>query len=143
MKIREAFITYKESKQRTDVRELCSPQDIARYMAGAFSDYPDQEQFWVILLNAKLRPIARSRLFIGTLDGVTVHPREVLRIAVCAAAHSFAIVHNHPSGDVEPSPQDRTVTDAIKDAADLLGIPLVDHVIIGDDGAYSSWERGW
>jgi DNA repair protein RadC len=78
-----------------------------------------------------------------------IHPREVLRLALLAAAHSIIVVHNHPSGDPQPSRQDMEVTAQLKEAGDVVGIPLLDHIIIGDAESdekgigYSSWNDGW
>jgi DNA repair proteins len=89
MKIREAFIGYKEVGKSVRGHPLENARRVVDYMRGAFDERADQEQFWVVLLDAKLCPIARSCLFVGTLDAVTVHPREVLRMALLSAAHSF------------------------------------------------------
>jgi DNA repair protein RadC len=147
MKIREAFITYKDTGRTMPRKELTCARTVRRYMADVAHTL--QEQFWVILLDAKLAPIARSCVFVGTLDSVMIHPREVLRLALLAAAHSIIVVHNHPSGDPQPSRQDMEVTAQLKEAGDVVGIPLLDHIIIGDAESdekgigYSSWNDGW
>ena len=127
---------------------MSNAKSVAQYMGNAFDERPDQEQLWVILLDAKLNALARQCVFVGTVDAVTIHPREIFRLAVLASAHSFVIVHNHPSGDPKPSVQDVQVTQTFREAGELVGIPLTDHVIIGrkeDDPkgvGYFSFDSG-
>ncbi len=91
----------------------------------------DRECFVVFLLNVKNKIIAKEVISLGILDGSLIHPREVYKAAVCAGAASILVAHNHPSGDPSPSGQDREVTSRLKEAGKILGIPLVDHVIVG------------
>ena len=85
----------------------------------------------MFLLNVKNQIIAKEVISIGILDGSLIHPREVFKAAVCAGAASIIVAHNHPSGDTTPSVQDREVTTRLREAGKILGIPLVDHVIVG------------
>ncbi len=97
-----------------------------------------QEEFRVLMLNthhAVTREVVVTR---GTLDSAVVHPREVFRGAVLESASCVILVHNHPSGDPAPSPMDRDVTQQLVEAGRTLGIPVLDHVIIGD-GCYLSF----
>ena len=97
------------------------------------TDYePDKETLAVILLTARLRPFAWHRVSVGTLNETTAHPREILRPVLIGAAHSFALVHNHPSGNPSPSMADSALTKRIDDAATLMQVRLVDHVIVTD-----------
>ena len=100
----------------------------------------DREHFVVLLVDTKHKIVAAETVSIGTLNGSLIHPREVFKAAICASAAGVIAVHNHPSGDVQPSTEDRVVTKRLKDAGVLLGIPLVDHVIIGDNTFYSFRE---
>ncbi len=97
----------------------------------------DREHFVVFLLDTKHRPIAAETVSIGILDGSLVHPREVFKAAVAASAAGIIAVHNHPSGEVEPSPEDHEVTKRLKAAGGILGIPVVDHLIVADGSFYS------
>lgn len=91
----------------------------------------DRECFVVFLLNVKNRIIAKEVISLGILDGSLIHPREVFKAAVCAGAASVIVAHNHPSGDTTPSVQDREVTTRLREAGKIIGIPLVDHLIVG------------
>ena len=77
----------------------------------------------------------------GTLDSVTIHPRDVFKIALLSNAASVAIGHNHPSGEPTPSPHDCDVTSRLIAAAAVMAIPVVDHIIVGDDGQYYSFKE--
>jgi len=101
----------------------------------------EQETFWSLLLDGKQRLRRLVPVTMGTLTASLVHPREVFRSAVREAAAALIVAHNHPSGDPEPSAEDLAVTERLKHAGDVLGIPLQDHVILGDDGYVSLRER--
>ena len=102
----------------------------------------DREHFIVILLNAKGKVIGITTVSIGSLDATVVHPREVLKPAFIGGAAKIIFVHNHPSGDPTPSNNDIEVTKRLKDASDIMGITLNDHVIIGDGCYFSFREKG-
>lgn len=117
------------------------PRDVFELCAPALRDLP-QEEFRVMLLNtqhAVLREVVVTR---GTLDGSLVHPREVFRAAIAEGAAGVILVHNHPSGDPTPSPEDRSVTRQLAEAGKVVGIPVVDHVVIGDARYTSFVESG-
>ena len=99
-----------------------------------------QEEFHVLLLNTQhgvMRDVLVTR---GTLDTSVVHPREVFRHAILESAASVILVHNHPSGDPTPSDEDRLITTQLQLGGELLGIPVLDHVVIGD-GRYVSFRE--
>lgn len=100
----------------------------------------DREHFYTVHLDAKSRVIGCDEVSRGTLDSAPVHPREVYKAAILGSAASIIAVHNHPSGDPRPSREDRSITDRLARAGTLLGIPLLDHVIIGDGRYYSMNE---
>jgi len=102
----------------------------------------EQELFLVLLLDAKHALQRTARVSHGTLTTSLVHPREVFAPAVREAAAAIVVVHNHPSGDPEPSREDLDVTRRLSDAGRLLGIPLVDHVVVGEGSFVSLRERG-
>lgn len=119
---------------------ISSPADVERLLRGRIANL-DRENFVVVLLNTKNEVVETSTVSVGTLDASLVHPREVFKPAVRASAASVILAHNHPSGMVEPSREDREVTRRLGEAADVLGIEVLDHVIVGD-GYYSMKEHG-
>ncbi len=90
-----------------------------------------QEAFFVITLNTRNKMINRHMITLGLVDQAPVHPREVFRPAILDGATSIIVSHNHPTGDPAPSIEDKTTTKRLKDAGELIGIKLLDHVIIG------------
>ena len=119
---------------------ISSPADVERLLRGRIANL-DRENFVVVLLNTKNEVIETFTVSIGTLSASLVHPREVFKPAVRASAASVVLAHNHPSGKVEPSREDREVTRRLGEAAEILGIDVLDHVIVGD-GYYSMKEHG-
>ena len=101
-----------------------------------------QEQFLVVILDARQRWVRSVEVSRGTLTSSLVHPREVFRQAIRDAAASILLVHNHPSGDPTPSEADRQITERLVVAGDLLGVPVLDHVIIAEQGFFSFAEEG-
>ncbi len=99
-----------------------------------------REEFKVVFLNTQLEIIDHENLFSGTIDSVTIHPREIYFRAIKRLAHSIIILHNHPSGNCLPSTADLDITARIEKVGDIVGIPLVDHIIFGDD-SYWSWAE--
>ncbi len=119
---------------------ISSPADVERLLRGRIANL-DRENFVVVLLNTKNEVIETSTVSVGTLSASLVHPREVFKPAVRASAASVVLAHNHPSGKVEPSREDREVTKRLGEAAGILGIEVLDHVIVGD-GYFSMKEHG-
>ena len=101
----------------------------------------ERERFWALLLNGKHRLLARELVSEGTLTSSLVHPREFFRRALRGGAAAVIAAHNHPSGDPEPSAEDQEVTRRLSRAAELLGVPLLDHVIVVPGGWVSLRER--
>ena len=101
-----------------------------------------QEEFHVLLLDTRHRLLRAALVTRGTADTSLVHAREVFREAVREGASAVILVHNHPSGDPRPSPEDRTVTRQLSEAGNLVGIPVLDHVIVGDGRYVSMAEEG-
>jgi DNA repair protein RadC len=119
---------------------ISSPADVERLLRRRIANL-DRENFVVVLLNTKNEVIETSTVSVGTLGASLVHPREVFKPAVRASAASVILAHNHPSGKVEPSREDREVTRRLGEAAGILGIEVLDHVIVGD-GYFSMKEHG-
>jgi len=118
-----------------------SPQDVVRLMLPRMRDL-SQEVFCVVVLDAKNGVRDVLELSRGTLNASLVHPREVFKAAIDHRAASIVVVHNHPSGNAEPSQEDADITAQLADAGKILGIPLHDHLILAGDGYTSFAERG-
>lgn len=108
---------------------IAGPEDVVRCVSD-LRDL-DFEEFRVLFLNTKHQVLAMETVFRGGLDMVGVFPREIFRRAVARSAAAVIVVHNHPSGDPAPSPADRSLTDRLEAAGEVLGISVVDHIIIG------------
>ena len=106
------------------------PADVFGRMGPRLRDAA-QEEFHALLLNTRHRVVREVLVTRGILDASLVHPREVFRVAVGEGAAGIILVHNHPSGDPTPSGQDRAVTRQLADAGRVIGIPVLDHVVIG------------
>ncbi len=107
--------------------------DIYRYLQPRFSGLL-QEVFVVVALDARNAIVSDVEIARGWLTGVDVHPREVFRPLIRLAAAGAVVAHNHPSGDPTPSPDDVALTRRLRRAGDLMGIPVLDHVVIGAQG---------
>ncbi|MCB1164121.1 MAG: DNA repair protein RadC [Candidatus Krumholzibacteriia bacterium] len=118
-----------------------APEDVAALLATDMAGLR-QEQFRVLLLDSKHRVEREVLVAMGGLNAAVVHPREVLRPAILSAAAAMVMVHNHPSGDPEPSEEDLRLTARFHDACRLMGIELLDHVILGGAEHVSLRERG-
>ncbi len=118
-----------------------SPADVA-HLVGSEMAFLPQEEFWVLHLDTRNRVQRIQRLYRGSLNQATVRVAEVFRDAVRANAAAIIAVHNHPSGDPSPSPQDVALTRSLVEAGRLLDIPLLDHLIIGHGRWISMKERG-
>jgi len=103
----------------------------------------DREQFLVACLDAKHAIIGVNVVSIGSLTLSIVHPREVFKPAILLNAHALIAAHNHPSGDPAPSAEDRVLTARLRQAGELIGIALLDHLILGEDRIYSFADQGW
>lgn len=100
-----------------------------------------QEHFILICLDKLMAPIKTKVITVGLLDRSLVHPREVFRHAIVANAASIIIAHNHPSGSTEPGAEDTATTQRLVQAGELLGIPVLDHLVIAKTGFYSFQEN--
>ena len=119
---------------------VSSPADVDGLLRGRIANL-DRENFVAVLLNTKNEVIEFPTISVGTLSASLVHPREVFKPAIRASAASVVLAHNHPSGRVEPSREDREVTRRLSEAAEIIGIEVLDHVILGD-GYFSMKEHG-
>ena len=119
---------------------LSCPQDVAELLMPRLR-YAVKEQFIVILLNGKNKVIGTEIISEGSLSSSIVHPREVYASALLNHAAAIMVAHNHPSGDPKPSDEDREITSLLVRSGKVLGIPLVDHIVIGDGTYYSFQEN--
>ena len=119
---------------------LSCPQDVADFLMPRLR-YAAKEQFVVILLNNKNKVIGTEVVSEGSLSSSVVHPREVYAPAILHHAAAIMVAHNHPSGDPKPSIEDEEVTRLLLRSGKVLGIPMIDHVIIGDGNYYSFLEN--
>ena len=101
-----------------------------------------QEKFLVVYLNTKKELIGYDILFIGTLDSTSFHPREVLKGAIKKSASAIIVMHNHPSGTVTPSNNDIILTKQLMRSCQIVGIPLLDHLITNGNDYYSFFDNG-
>ncbi len=109
---------------------LTTPEAVMALVGPKLRD-KKKEYFMALFLDTRNRLIRTAEISIGSLDSSIVHPREVFKEAVAASAASVVFVHNHPSGDTEPSPDDLTLTKRLVEAGEIMGIDVLDHVIIG------------
>jgi DNA repair protein RadC len=120
---------------------LRTSADVARALRPFF-ERADREMFVVVLLNAKHRPIGINVVSVGSLSSAIVHPREVFKPAIAGNSAAILLAHVHPSGCPEPSREDIELTRRLRDAGELLGIRVLDHVIVGDGKHYSFVDAG-
>lgn len=121
---------------------ITKPEQVARLIRKSMAD-PTREHFFALLLTTRHAVIGVETISVGSLNASIVHPREVFRPAITAAAAAIILCHNHPSGDVSPSDDDMEITNRLADAGKLLGIEVLDHVIVAGDTAYLSFrEKG-
>ncbi len=112
--------------------EINEPETAYAEMLPLIEDFT-KEYFIVLSLNSKNKIIARQVISIGSLNQTIVHPREVFKFAIMNSACSIVVGHNHPSGDPVPGPEDIKLTNRLKDVGKMLDIPLLDHIIIGNN----------
>ncbi|NLW59094.1 MAG: DNA repair protein RadC [Firmicutes bacterium] len=130
-----------QTTRLTEDQPLSSPQEVAGFLMPRLR-FLDQEHFLTLHLNTKNRLLGTETISVGTLDASLVHPREVFKAAIRQSSASLILAHNHPSGDPRPSKEDIKLTHRLKESGELLGIPILDHVIIGDNKYFSMKEEG-
>lgn len=116
----------------------CDANDFLRMRLGALS----HEEFHILWLDNRHHIIDCQKLFTGTVDGASVHPREVVRAALSVNASAAILAHNHPSGVAEPSAADRAITHELRDALRLIGVRVLDHIVVASAGCVSMAGRG-
>ncbi len=136
-----------KSQYDTETR-ITSPASAMQYCRQQFTRLARdgrQEEFWIVSLSTKNAPIDCHQITVGTLRNSLVHPREVFRPAIRDAANGILVMHNHPSGDPTPSDQDLSVTERLEQSGEIIGIPVIDHIIVAGDRAISiqEWRGGY
>lgn len=132
--VKDSNLTYQE--------KLSSPEIVAKMLRDVFKmDVQAEEIFVVICLDTKNKVNGIFEVSRGTVNGSLVHPREVFKRAILCNASSIIVAHNHPSGETTPSPEDINITKRLFEAGTLLGIPVIDHIIIGEAPCYFSFKE--
>lgn len=130
----------RENQDASELWPLSNPNAVFEYFKPLQDK--DREYFVAVFLNAKNIPLGVNLISMGDLTRSIVTPRESFKAAILASACALIFAHNHPSGDPEPSEADIRITNTLKDAGELLGIPVFDHLIVGTNGYYSFREAG-
>ena len=120
---------------------LANPRIVREYLAVHYAGQ-EREVFGCLFLDNRHRLIAVEEMFLGTIDGASVHPREVVKRALKLNAAAVILAHNHPSGVAEPSQADELITARIRDALALVDIRVLDHLVVGGTTVTSFAERG-
>jgi len=123
-------------------RRLTSASDVWSHLRARLA-MSEVEEFWALALDVRHRIQSERCLARGSLTGVEVHPRDVFRPLIRAAAAAVIFCHNHPSGDPTPSRQDVELTTRLREVGELCGITVLDHVVVGWEGFASLAERNW
>lgn len=120
---------------------ISSPADTKNFLRLNLADR-ERESFCVLFLDTRHRVISFEELFHGTIDGASVFPRVVVQRALCHNAADVILAHNHPSGVPEPSAADIAITARLREALALIDVRVLDHIVVGAEGAVSLAERG-
>lgn len=133
-----SLVKESETYYTANTEILDSPEAIVKMMNTVFfADRKAEECAWVVAFDNKMHPIGVFEISHGAVNYTIINPREVfIRLCICGAVN-FALIHNHPSGDVTPSKEDYEVTKRIKECADLMAISMIDHIIIGKESIFS------
>ncbi len=137
--LKRIIATYVREKDVPYMGPAKDPAEVARQFK--YLETRDREEFVALHLDKGNRPICWDRISVGTLSEALIHPREVFKTALLSSASAMIVIHNHPSGRVEPSPEDRNITTKLLDAGKLLDIKVLDHLIIGQDSTFFSFQE--
>ena len=136
--IREVIVNYRGPRRKSP--SFQTPEEVVHFLRSLLVDN-SREQVIALFLDSQNRAIGYSRAAVGNKNACPVHVGEVYQKAVLVGAAFILVAHNHPSGRPDPSREDVRVTDAFRSAGVMLGIPLLDHIILFDDGYYSFREQ--
>jgi DNA repair protein RadC len=129
-----------EATPTLDREEMTSPETVAAFLATFLAD-ADREHAVSLTLDTKHRPLAVNIISTGSLANTFMVPRDILRDAIIQNAAAIIVAHNHPSGDPKPSRDDERITQRLNEAAKIIGIELLDALVIGTGGAFTSLAR--
>ena len=144
------YAKYETVLQRHDVKEdisnfnILNPQSVYNFAVENLKlDLKPQEYLYAILISVKGEIVGVNEVSRGSLNGTIASPREIFRVAVMLPAYGIILVHNHPSGDPKPSQEDIDLTQKVVASGTVLDIPLVDHLVVGENRYYSFKEHGY
>ena len=123
-------------------QKLTTPEEVYNTVKPLIAEQDDVEQFYCIFLNAKNKILAIEKLFSGTITSATVYPREIVKRILTLKSAAVVLIHNHPSGDPEPSSSDYQITVKIGIALESIGVCIHDHIIIGNSYYHSMQQTG-
>jgi DNA repair protein RadC len=122
-------------------KKIANPEEVYNTMKPLFAKQDDVESFYCIFLNAKNKVLAIEKMFSGSISSSSVYPREIVKKVLSLKSTCIILIHNHPSGDPEPSRTDYSITSMIGIALNSIGVSIHDHIVIGD-GYYSMASSG-
>jgi DNA repair protein RadC len=128
------------AREQLDSDPLSRPVDVARYLALRYQT-SDQEVMGALFLDARNRLLGEREMFRGTLSRISVEPREILRECLQRGAVAIYLFHTHPSGDPSPSAEDLLFTRRMAEAAEIVGVRLADHIVLGHRGRWTSLKE--
>jgi len=126
--------------EKNNKLKLNNTVNIFNYYKNEFKDLK-QEKFYILLFDTKLNLIKRKNIYVGTIDKIEIHPREIFKEAFMESASYIILMHNHPSGDTTPSKEDIEITKTLVEIGELMQIKVIDHIIISDTSYYSFYEH--
>ena len=140
----ELEVSYKSKRSREQRIPIRSSQDVDRFLRTIWNEKTLElvEEFYVICLNGSHEAIGWVRVSTGGLNSTSIDPRIIFGVALQTASTAIIVAHNHPSGSLEPSNQDKEVTKMLKEAGKLLKIKVLDHIILTKDSSFSFEEHG-
>ena len=143
-RLAELKVAYRSRTKAEKRQPIRGPEDVERYLRAVWNKSTLElvEEFVVVCLNGSHQAIGWVKVSTGGLNSSSVDPRVVFAIALQTASTAIIVAHNHPSGSLEPSECDRDVTRRLKEAGDLLGIKVLDHVILTREASFSFADRG-
>ena len=129
-------------KEASQGQTLSNSEEVYNVMKPLFYENDDVETVYCIFLNTKNRILAIEKIFSGTISSSVIYPRELIKRVIALKSSAIVLTHNHPSGFIEPSPEDKAITVRIAIALASIDVVLHDHIIIGD-GFFSMADEGW
>jgi DNA repair protein RadC len=129
-------------KESSKGKSLANSQEVYNVLKPLFVEEDDVEKVYIIFMDARNKILAIENVFSGSITSASIYPREIVKRLIHLKASAFAMVHNHPSGDINPSPEDYSITIKVGIAAKSIDVAFHDHIIIGD-GYHSMADTGW